>query len=104
MEDITGTQLIFPEEHKSALKFKDDHIADEYAKLLKSCKAESNLLSSPIFPNDHCSKKFLQLMTRDDKVIRDLLETIKYKRPMGTLGTYMKNFSKDLHVKVLYYS
>ena len=38
-------------------------------------------------------------MTREDKVPWDLIETIKTNRPMGTHGTYTKNFAKDLHVK-----
>ena len=55
-----------------------------------------NLPTSPIFPENHWSKKLLQLMTREDKVIWDLIETIKTKWPMGIHGTYMRNFSKDL--------
>ena len=54
---------------------------------------------SQIFPEDNCSKKLLQLMTRENKVIWYLIETIETKRPMGIHGTYMKNVSKDLHVK-----
>ena len=96
MEDITGPLLIIPEEHNIALKVKDDHLPDDHASLVKSYKADLNLPTSPIFPENHWSKKLLQLMTREDKVIWDLIETIKTKWPMGIHGTYMRNFSKDL--------
>ena len=87
MEDFNGTQLIIPEEHNIALSFKDGHLPDDHANFLKSFKADLNPPSSPIFPEDHCSKKILQLMTREDKVIWDLIETIKYKRSMGIHGS-----------------
>ena len=38
-------------------------------------------------------------MTREDKVIWALIETIKTNRPMGIHGAYKKNFGKDLNVK-----
>ena len=38
-------------------------------------------------------------MTREDKVLWDLIETIKTKRPMGIHGAYMKFYAKNLHVK-----
>ena len=38
-------------------------------------------------------------MTKEDKVLWDLIETIKRNRPMGIHGTYMKYYTKDLHVK-----
>ena len=99
MEDITGILPISPEEHNIALKTKNDHLPDNHAKLVKSYKAELNLPTSPILPKNHCSKKLLQLMTREDKVIWDLIKTLKTKRPMGIHGSYLKNFSKDLLVK-----
>ena len=97
-EEITGRLLIIPEEHNFALKFKDDHPPDDHANLLKGYKSDSKLLTSPILPENHCSKK-LQLITTEDKVIWDLIETMKTNRPMVIHGSYMKNFAKDLHVK-----
>ena len=38
-------------------------------------------------------------MTREDKLLWDLIETIKRNRPMGIHGAYLKNYAKDLHVK-----
>ena len=38
-------------------------------------------------------------MTREDKVIWDLIETLKTKRPAGLIESYMKNSSKYHHVK-----
>ena len=99
MEQITGPSLIISEEHNIALKFKDDQLPDDHANLVKRYKSDSNLPTSPILHENHCSKKLLQLMTREDKVLWDLTETIKTNRPMGIHGTYMKNFAKDLHVK-----
>ena len=99
MEDFTGPLLIIPEEHNFALKFKDDHLPDDHAKLVKNYKADLNLPTSPILPENHCSKKLLQLMTREDEVIWDLIETLKTKRPVGIFGSYMKNSSKDHHIK-----
>ena len=91
MEDITGPLIIRPEEHNITLKFEDNHTPDDHANLLKRFKADLNLPNSPIFPEDHCSKKLSQLMTREDKVIWDLIDTIKTKRPMYIHRTYMKN-------------
>ena len=99
MEDFSGLLLIIPEEANIALKSKDDHLPDDHAKLVKSYKADLILLLSPIIPDNHCSKKLLQLLTGDDKVFWDLLETIKTKRPMSIHGLYMKKFARDLHVK-----
>ena len=99
MEEITGPLLIISEEHNIALKFKDDHLPDDNANLLKRAKSDLKLPTSPTLPKNHCSKKLLQLMTREDKVIWDLIETIKTNRPMGIHGAYMKNFTKELLVK-----
>ena len=66
---------------------------------MKSYKADLSLPLSPILPENHCSTKLLELMTRDDKMIWDLIETKKTKRPMGIHGSYMKNFANDLHGK-----
>ena len=38
-------------------------------------------------------------MTREDKVLWDLIDTIKTNRPIGIHGAYMKTYGKDLHVK-----
>ena len=38
-------------------------------------------------------------MTREDKMLWDLIETINTNRPMGIHGAYMKIYDKDLHVK-----
>ena len=54
---------------------------------------------SPIIPENHCSEKLLQLMTRDDKGIWDLIEIIEKKRSMGIHVSYMKIFAKNLHVR-----
>ena len=63
------------------------------------CYRMCKLLLSPIIPDNHCSKKLLQIMTRDEEVIWDLIETIKTKQTIGIHGSYMKNFAKDLHVR-----
>ena len=67
MEEITGPLLIISEEHNIALKFKDDHLPDDNANLLKRAKSDLKLPTSPILPKNHCSKKLLQLMTRKTK-------------------------------------
>ena len=99
MAEITGPLLIIPEEQKIALKFKDDHLPVDHANLLKRYKSDLILPTFPIFPKNHCSRKLRQLMTREDKVIWDLIETIKTNRTMGIHGAHVKNFAKDLHVK-----
>ena len=99
MEEITGSLLIIPEEHNIALKFKDDHLPHDHANLVRRYKSELKLPTSPILPKNHCSRKLLKLMIRENKVIWDLIETIKTNRPMGIHGVYMKNFAKDLHVE-----
>ena len=78
MEDITGPRLIIPEERNISLKLKKDQIPDDHANLLKRFKAHLTLPNSPLLPKDYCSKRLLQLMTREDKIIWDLIDT---KRP-----------------------
>ena len=69
MEEITGSLLLIPEEHNFALIFKDNHFPDNYANLIKRYKLDLNIPTSPILPENHCSKKLLQLMTREDRVL-----------------------------------
>ena len=99
MEDIIGPLHNIPEEHNISLQFKVDYLKDDHANLLRRFKADLQLPNSPFFPEGHCSKRLLQLMMREDKVIWDLIGTIKTGRPMVIHGTYMKNYTKDLHVK-----
>ena len=99
MDKVNDPLLIIPEAHNIALKFRDDRLPPDHADLLRRYKADLNLPNSPIRPENHCSKKLLQIMTREDKVLWDLIETIKRNRPMGIHGTYMKNYTKDIHVK-----
>ena len=93
MEKVTEPLLIIPEDHNIALKFRDDRLSPDHADLLRRYKSDINLPNSPIRPENHCSKKLLQIMTREDKVLWDLIETINSNRPMG------KIYAKDLHVK-----
>ena len=95
MEDIIGHLLIIREEQNIAFKFKDDHLPDDHANYL----IDLTLPNSPLLPKNHCFKKHLQLMTRENKNIWDLIDTIKTGRPMRIHGSYMKNFSNDLHEK-----
>ena len=88
-----------PEEHNIALKFKDDLLNNNHFNLLKRYKAYLSLPSSPIIPENHCSKKLLQLMTKDDKFLWDLITTLKTGRPLKIHGLYMKNYEKDLHTR-----
>ena len=99
MDKVNEPLLIIPEEHNIALKFRDDRLPPDHADLLRRYKADLNLPNSPIRPENHCSKKLLQIMTREDKVLWDLIETIKRNQPMGIHGTYMMNYTKDLQVK-----
>ena len=71
----------------------------DHANLVRRYKADLNLPNSPIRPENHCSKKLLQIMTGEEKVQWDLIETIKTNRPMGIHGAYMKIYAKDLNVK-----
>ena len=71
----------------------------DHANLVRRYKADLNLPNSPIRPENHCSKKLLQIMTGEEKVLWDLIETIKTNRPMGIHGAYMKIYAKDLSVK-----
>ena len=80
MDKVNEPLLIIPEEHNIALKFKNDRLSPDHADLGLSpdhgrYKADLNQLNSPIRPENHCSKKLLQIMTREDKVLLDLIET-----------------------------
>ena len=99
MNKFTEPLLIIPEEQNIALKFRDDRLSPDHASLVRRYKSDLNLPNSPIRPEKHCSKKLLQIMTREDKVLWDLIETIKTNRPMGILGAYKKIYAKVLHVK-----
>ena len=99
MDKVNEPLLIIPEEHNIALKFRDDRLPPDHADPLRRYKADLNIPNSPIRPENHCSKKLLQIMTKEDKVLWDLIETIKRNQPMYIHGTYMKNYTKDLHVK-----
>ena len=99
MDKLTEPLLIIPEEHNIALKFRDDRLSTDHANLVRRYKSDLKLPQSPILPENHCSKKFLQILTREDKVLWGLIETIKTNRPMGIHGAYMKIFAKDLHAK-----
>ena len=77
MDEVAGPLLIIEDEHNISLNFKDDHLPDDHANLLKRFKSDLNFSNSPLFPEDHCSKKLLQLMTRRDKGIWDLIDTLK---------------------------
>ena len=99
MDKVNEPLLIIPEEHNIALKFRDDRLPPAHTDLVRRYKVDLNLPISPILPDNHCSKKLLQIMTREDKVLWELIETIKRNRPMGIHGAYMKNYAEDLHVK-----
>ena len=83
IDKVNEPLLIIPEEHIIAIKFRDDRRSPDHADLLRRYKADLNLPNSPICPENHCSKKLLQIMTREDKVMWDLIETINTNRPMG---------------------
>ena len=75
MDKVNEPLLIIPEEHNIALKFKNYRLSPDHADLVGRYKADLNQLNSPIRPENHCSKKLLQIMTREDKVLLDLIET-----------------------------
>ena len=85
-----------PEEHNIALKYKDDLRNNDHFNLLKRYKANFSLPSSPLIAKNHCSKKLLQIMTKDDKFLWDLITTLKTGRPLEIHGFSMKNYEKDL--------
>ena len=66
MDELTEPLLIIPEEH-IALKFRDDRLSTDHANLVKRYKSDLSLPHSPTRPENHCSKKLLQIMTREDK-------------------------------------
>ena len=88
-----------PEEHNIALKFEDDLLNNDHFNFLKRYKVNLSLPSSPIIPENLCSKKLLLIMTKDDKVLWDLITTLKTGRPLEPHGFYMKNYDKHLHTR-----
>ena len=89
------------EEHKIALKFKDDLPNNVLFNLLKRNKAYLYLPSSPIIPENHCSKNLLQTMTKSDKFLWDLITTLKKRRTLEIHEYCMKNYEKDLRTRDL---
>ena len=88
-----------PEEHNIALKFKHNLLNNDHFNLLKLYKANLSLPTSPIIPENLCSKKLLQIMTKDVEVLWDLITTLKTGRPLEMHRFYMKNYEKDLHTR-----
>ena len=99
MDKVNEPLLIIPEEHNIALKFRDDLLSPDHADVVRIYKVDLSLPNSPIRAENHSSKKLLQVLTTEDKVLWVLIETIKTNRPIGIHGAYMKIYAKDLHVK-----
>ena len=87
------------EKHNIALKLKDNLLNNDHFNVLKCYKANKSLPSSPIIPENHFSKELLQILTQDDKVLWDLIKTLKTGRPLENHGFYMKKHEKDLHTR-----
>ena len=81
------------------MKFKDDLLNNDHFNLLNRYKANLILPSSPIVPENHCSKKLIQIMTKDNKFLWDLITTLMTGRPLEVNGFYMKRYEKDLHTR-----
>ena len=91
--------VIVPEEHNIALKFEDEALYNDHSALSKQYKANLSLPSSPLLLENHCSKKLHQIMTKDDKILWDLITALKNGRPVRIPGSYMENYEKDLHTR-----
>ena len=66
----------------------------------KIYRADLFLRLSTLIPKNHSSRKFLEIMTTDGKILWDLITTIKSGRPLWIHGIYRKNHETDfLHVK-----
>ena len=78
---LSDPLVIVPEKHNIALNFKDGLLNNDHLNLMKRFKASLSLRSSPIIPENHFSKKLLQVMTKDDKFLMDLITTLKTGRP-----------------------
>ena len=75
MDKFTEPLLVIPEENNIALKIRDERLSPDHANLVRRNRSDLKLPNSPIRPENHCSKKLLQIMTREDKVLWDLIET-----------------------------
>ena len=91
--------VIVPEEHNIALKLKINLLNNDHSTLVKRYKANLSLPSSPIIPENYCSKKLLQIMTKDDKILWDLVPTFKTGYPLEIHGSYMKNYKRELQIR-----
>ena len=85
--------VIVPEENNIVLNFKDDFLNNDRAALLKRYKENLSLPSSPLIPKVQRSRKLIQIMTKDDKMLWDLITTLIMKagRPLRIYGSFMKN-------------
>ena len=81
------------------MKFKDDLLNNDHFNLFKRNKANLSLPSSSFIPVNHCSKKLLQIMIKDDKILWVLITTLKTGRPLEIHLFYMKNSEKDLRTR-----
>ena len=87
------------EQQNIALKIKDNLLNNAHFNLLKRYKVNLSLPSSLIIQENHCSKKLLQIITKDDKILWGLITTLKPGRPLESHGFYMKNNEKDLRTR-----
>ena len=93
--------VIVPEDHNIVLNFKDDFLNNDHAALLKRYREKLSLPSSPLIPEIQRSRKLLQIMTKDDKTLWDLITTLimKMGRPLGIYGSFMKSYENNVQAR-----
>ena len=81
------------------LNFNNDTKSDIHKKLLAKYKGDLKLPDTPLSLTDHCSNKLIELMTDEDKILKEVKKVVEECRPLDKFGAYLKNFQRDIHVK-----
>ena len=90
---ISELFVIVPEEHNISLNCKDEPLNIDVAALLKRSKAILSL-PLPLIPENYCSKQLLQILTKDNKILWDLITTLKNGPPLGIQRSYVKKIMR----------
>ena len=74
-------------------------MSDLHKKLLAKYKGDLRSPDNPLSLSDHCSNKLIELMTDEDKILKEVKKAVQEGKPLDKFGAYLKNFQRDIHVR-----
>ena len=67
--------------------------------LISKYEGDLELPSSPLSFEDPCSNKLKQLITNEDKVLKEVKNAVENGNPLDKFGAYFKTFQRDIHLR-----